>query len=114
MVIATSEVVSQPKVTTEATPQLKVTTEAASQLREILERHERSDLAIRLFVQAAQGNQVAYGMGLDDNRLEDDEFVEMDGIRFLVDPDSAPFVDGSEIDFVDNLVGRGFTIQNPN
>ncbi len=96
MVNSTTEAPTQPRVnvTSEAPSQIRVsvTTEAASQLREILERQDRVDLAVRLFVQAAQGNKVAYGMGLDDNRLEDDQLVEMDGLRFLVDPDSAPYV----------------------
>jgi iron-sulfur cluster assembly protein len=92
---------------------VSITTEAASQLREILERQDKAQIAVRVFVQAAKDNQVAYGMALDDNQLEDDSIIEAEGIRFVVDADSAPFVDGSEIDFVDNLMGRGFTIQNP-
>lgn len=92
---------------------INVSDGAATELREIIERQGRTDLAVRVFVQAAQGNQVAYGMTLDENRLEDDTDVDLSGLTFRVDADSAPFVEGSEIDFVDNLMGRGFTIQNP-
>ncbi len=86
---------------------------AREQMREVLSEQNVDGLAIRIFVQAAQGG-VRYGMGLDDDISTDDTIVDLDGIKLVVDADSAPYVEGAEIDFVDALMGRGFTINNPN
>lgn len=87
---------------------------AVEQMKDLLREQNDEDLKIRLFVQAAQGNEVAYGMGFDNEVADDDQVVEVDGISFIVDPESLPFVEGSEIDFIDALMGRGFTMTNPN
>jgi iron-sulfur cluster assembly protein len=90
-----------------------VTDLARKQMQEVLTEQNVEGLAIRIFVQGGHGG-VRYGMGLDDDISADDTVLDFDGIKLVVDADSAPYVEGAEIDFVDALMGRGFTINNPN
>jgi iron-sulfur cluster assembly protein len=53
-------------------------------------------------------------MAIDDRELEGDRFVEMHGVRLVVDRMSFPLVKGSQIDWVESLMGGGFTVHNPN
>lgn len=78
--------------------------------------HEQADngLAVRIFARHVQGNQVQYGMGFDDEIAPDDTVIDVDGIQFVVDSESKPFVEGSAIDYVDALMEKGFTLTNPN
>lgn len=78
-----------------------------------LMQEQAEDVAVRIYVEAAQGNQVRYGMGFDNEVAEDDQVIDLDGLRFIVDAESAPYAEGSEIDFIEGLMGRGFTISNP-
>lgn len=92
---------------------ISITDPAAEQMRDLL-REQPEDVAVRIFAQPGQGNLVQYGMGFDNEIAEDDLVLEIAGIPFVVDQESAPYVEGSEIDFVDALMGRGFTLSNPN
>jgi len=53
-------------------------------------------------------------MALDDNVYDDAVVVEAYGVRVVVDSFSAPFLEGSEIDYVEDVMGSGFSINNPN
>jgi iron-sulfur cluster assembly accessory protein len=55
-----------------------------------------------------------YGMAFDDIRRADDLVIDQDGVQIIVDDFSAPYIRGSEIDYVDSLMGAGFTVHNPN
>ena len=56
---------------------------------------------------------MSYGMGFEDRPEEGDLISEYGGVRLYVDPVSARYIKGSEIDFVDALMGGGFTVHNP-
>jgi iron-sulfur cluster assembly accessory protein len=55
-----------------------------------------------------------YGMAIARSREEDDIAIEASGITLLVDSESAPLLEGAEVDYVDDLMKSGFTIFNPN
>ena len=55
-----------------------------------------------------------YGFDLDQTRAPDDLVIERDGATVLIDAVSLPYMGGSEIDFVDDLIGQAFKINNPN
>lgn len=93
---------------------LTLTAGALSQLKSLLEKEANSDLALRVFVSGGGCSGLQYGMAFDDNVRPGDEIVEQEGVRVLVDDFSAPYLRGSEIDFVDSLMGAGFTVHNPN
>jgi iron-sulfur cluster assembly accessory protein len=68
---------------------------------------------LRVYVAGQSCCGFQYGLALDEARLPDDAVVERAGIEVAVDPDSLPYVDGATIDFVDALMGGGFTVRNP-
>ncbi len=87
---------------------------AASKVKELLEEQGKSDHALRLFVRGMSCSGPAFGMALDDTTRPDDTVAEQFGIKIVVDPQSVQYVEGAEIDWVDSLMGKGFTINNPN
>jgi iron-sulfur cluster assembly protein len=92
-----------------------VTDRAALELKKLVVEQGEEQAAVRVFVQGACGCGAAnYGMGLEDEIGEEESVLESCGVRFVVDPDSAPYLEGAEIDFRDELMGRGFMIRNPN
>lgn len=93
---------------------ISITETASEKVKELLESENRQGHALRVFVRGMACSGPAYGMALDDTTRPDDAVTEQSGIRILVDPQSAPYVEGAEIDYVDGLMGRGFTINNPN
>lgn len=97
-----------------ATLVLKITDEAQTRLKEVLDSRGDQSLALRVFAEGAGENLARYGMTLDAEQLADDTVVEFAGFKVYVDRESAAFVDESEIDYVDGLMGAGFTLQNPN
>jgi iron-sulfur cluster assembly accessory protein len=90
-------------------------TEAASEkIRELLEEQGKSDHALRLFVRGMSCSGPAYGMALDNEPRPDDLVETLNGVKVVVDPMSAPHVEGARVDWVDSLMGKGFTVVNPN
>lgn len=94
-------------------PNMTVTDAAASKAASLLA--ERSaEAAIRVFVKSGGCSGYMYGMAIDDRRLEGDrEFVDK-GVRMVVDKMSWPLLEGSEVDYVENMMGGGFSVHNPN
>lgn len=91
-----------------------ITDEALGQLKNLLEQEGNPDLGLRLFVSGGGCSGLQYGMAFDDEIRDGDEVVEQSGVKVIVDDFSAPHVRGSEIDYVDGLMGAGFTVHNPN
>jgi iron-sulfur cluster assembly protein len=93
---------------------IDITPTAATKVRELLEESGKADHALRIFVRGMSCSGPAYGMALDNEPREDDNVAEFEGVRILVDPMSAQYVEGAQVDYVDGLMGRGFTVTNPN
>jgi iron-sulfur cluster assembly protein len=93
---------------------IEITPTAATKVRELLEESGKTDHALRIFVRGMSCSGPAYGMTLDNEPREDDNIAEFEGVRVLVDPLSAQYVEGAQVDYVDGLMGRGFTVSNPN
>src|SRR3982750_2794937 len=93
---------------------IHVTPSAVQQLRTLLAAQSGADKK-GLRVQIAKGgcSGLQYEMALDEKR-SDDSVVEQDGVQFLVDPESAAYLEGATLDFHDGLTGVGFHIANPN
>jgi len=90
---------------------------ALGQLKTLIEgQAAERPIGLRVFVQSGGCSGFSYGMGLDENSpQEDDQVVDIDGtLKVYVDAYSAQYLDGAEIDYVDQLMGGGFTIHNPN
>jgi iron-sulfur cluster assembly protein len=95
-------------------PIVSLTERATDKLREIIAKQDRAGLALRVYVTPGGCSGFSYGMTFADGTEEDDAIVETQGVRVVVDPMSAMYIKGSEIDFVDALMGGGFALRNPN
>jgi iron-sulfur cluster assembly accessory protein len=86
---------------------------AARRIAEIL-KSESDATALRVSVSGGGCSGFQYGFDFDRARQPDDLVIEKDGATVLIDAMSLQFLTGSEIDFVDNLMGQSFQIKNPN
>jgi iron-sulfur cluster assembly accessory protein len=92
-----------------------VTENAATKIKELMAQEPEGETSVlRIAVQGGGCSGFQYALGFDRGPQEGDNEVEMHGVRVVVDPFSAPYLVGSEIDFVDALMGAGFAINNPN
>jgi len=92
-----------------------ITENAAEKLGGILEQKGMKDThGLRVFVKGGGCGGMQYGMTFDDTTRDDDQIYEHSGLRVLVDPTSLFYIEGANIDYVDNLMGGGFHIDNPN
>lgn len=92
-----------------------ITENAAEKLGGILEQKGMKDThGLRVFVKGGGCGGMQYGMTFDDTTREGDQIYDHSGLRVLVDPTSLFYIDGANIDYVDNLMGGGFHIDNPN
>ncbi len=96
------------------TPILTVTPVALAKIRQLMEERELSGVALRVFVQGGGCSGLSYGMAFEPNFYPQDHRVEVDGVELVIDPNSLLYMRGSEIDYVDSLMGGGFAINNPN
>jgi iron-sulfur cluster assembly accessory protein len=92
-----------------------VTDSAAQKIRELMASEPEGEVAVlRIAVQGGGCSGFQYALGFDRGPQDGDNEVEANGVRVVIDPFSAPYLAGSEIDFVDALMGAGFAINNPN
>jgi iron-sulfur cluster assembly accessory protein len=75
---------------------------------------EPGGTALRISVSGGGCSGFQYGFDLDKSRGEEDLVIERDGATVLIDAISLPYMGGSEIDFVDDLIGQAFQVKNPN
>ena len=97
-----------------ADPVITVTPSAAAKATTLLSAHQHPDAAVRVFVKSGGCSGYMYGMAIDDRRLEGDRVFEDKGVRLVVDKMSFPLLAGSEVDYVENMMGGGFSVHNPN
>jgi len=86
---------------------------AARRISEIVET-EREKNMLRVSVSGGGCSGFQYDFALDSVRNDDDLVIEKAGATVLIDSVSLMYMDGSEIDFVDDLIGAAFQIKNPN
>lgn len=97
-----------------ATPVITATPLAIEKIKDLLAEKNLPEHGLRIFVAGASCSGLQYGMALEGEPRDSDSIVEADGIRLIVDPVSLPYIRGSKIDFIDNPMGGGFSIDNPN
>lgn len=107
------EAVAKPQAGTDE-PSVTVSPTAASKAVALLEDNGNPEAALRVFVKSGGCSGYQYGMAVDDRRIEGDRVFESEGVRLVVDPRSWPLLMGSQVDFVENLMGGGFQVNNPN
>jgi iron-sulfur cluster assembly accessory protein len=98
---------------TTTTPLLSVTEAAAVKIKQLLA--EESDVEVlRIAIQGGGCSGFQYGLGFDTAAAEGDFEFEQHGVTVVVDPFSAPYLQGAEVDYVDSIQAAGFAINNPN
>jgi iron-sulfur cluster assembly accessory protein len=93
---------------------IKVSPTAAQKVSSLLQKQGRPNGVLRVAVVGGGCSGLQYKMDLQDQPANRDIMVESGGIRVVVDPKSALYVTGSELDFVDALQDGGFKVKNPN
>ncbi|HYD15217.1 MAG TPA: iron-sulfur cluster insertion protein ErpA [Hyphomicrobium sp.] len=95
------------------TQNVTMTDRAARRIEEIV-AGEPANTMLRISVEGGGCSGFQYKFDLVDSAASDDFVIEKSAARVLIDPVSLEYLSGSEIDFVDDLIGASFKIQNPN
>jgi iron-sulfur cluster assembly accessory protein len=93
---------------------IEITPAAAQRVQQLLEERSLQNHALRVFVGGGGCSGLQYGMGLDGEPRSDDLHFEFGEIQVIVDPQSIGYLQGATIDYVDDLMGGGFKIEDPN
>ena len=91
---------------------ITVTSSAVSEAKRLLEKQGKPTLALRIGVQGGGCSGLSYKLGFDVAH-PGDLVSEFEGIKVIVDPKSNLYLEGTTLDFVDGLEGRGFKFLNP-
>lgn len=98
----------------EQTDTIKLTESAVKMVQDLLRQKNVPDHGLRVFVSGGGCSGMQYGMALEEEPRAYDNVVESSGVRVFVDPTSMMYLSGVTIDYVDSLMGGGFSIENPN
>jgi iron-sulfur cluster assembly protein len=93
---------------------ISLTDQAVTQLKTLMETQGLDDLGLRVFVAPGGCSGFQYGMRFEDSAMEGDLVESREGIRLFVDEYSVQYLEGARIDYIDELMGGGFTVENPN
>jgi iron-sulfur cluster assembly protein len=91
-----------------------VTEQAAYQIQEMIKEAGEGEQYVRLAVNGGGCSGLSYGLGFEKDANEQDEILEFHGVKFLIDKQDAPILQGVKIDYKQSMLGGGFTIDNPN
>nr|WP_257349738.1 iron-sulfur cluster insertion protein ErpA [Pseudalkalibacillus decolorationis] len=93
---------------------ITITESAANQIKEMMAAEDEKSVYLRVGVQGGGCSGLSYGMGFDSEVQENDTKFDQQGIEIVVDPESKKILEGVVIDYKQNMMGGGFTIDNPN
>ena len=93
---------------------VKLTANAAKKVSTLLTKQGRANGVLRVAVVGGGCSGLQYKMDLQDGPANRDILVESGGVRVVVDPKSALYVTGSELDYIEALQDGGFKVKNPN
>src|SRR5215207_7706227 len=91
---------------------INVTERAARRIKEIMAREPEGSM-LRISVNGGGCSGFQYAFDIDRERQEEDLAVERDGATVLIDPVSVQYMEGATVDFVDDLIGQSFKVENP-
>ncbi|MGH7261246.1 MAG: iron-sulfur cluster insertion protein ErpA [Nitrospiraceae bacterium] len=74
---------------------------------------EKDSVGLRIYVKGGGCHGYQYGMAFESKVADDDTVIEKGGVQVIMDSQSAPMLQGAEVDYVDGLQGSGFAIKNP-
>jgi iron-sulfur cluster assembly protein len=109
---------TEPQVTPQAPiasePLVVLSEAAAGKLQDLVTAEQNPQMGLRVYVYSGGCSGFRYGMMLEDQPSSEDVTVQSRGINVYVDRNSTQYLQGSEIDYLDTLMGAGFTVNNPN
>ncbi len=97
-----------------ATSGINLSETAAREIKNLFEQQGLTDASLRVFVSGGGCSGLQYGMAIAEESEEGDVSFEQNGVTMLVDSYSLQYIQGANIDFVDDPMGGGFKIDNPN
>jgi iron-sulfur cluster assembly protein len=94
---------------------ISITERAQTEVKRIMEDQKLPDAtALRVGIKGGGCSGFSYTLGFDDQVGEADQVFEVEGVRVVCDPKSFLYLNGTEVDFEESLMGRGFKFGNPN
>jgi iron-sulfur cluster assembly protein len=92
-----------------------MTRTATEKVQDFIQEHGvDGPVGLRVAVLPGGCSGFQYGLNIEDAPEDDDEVLDISGVRVFVDPFSAQYLSGVEIDYVSSMMGQGFTFRNPN
>ncbi len=93
---------------------LTLTSNAAGKVKEFLVQNGKPEAGLRVRVVGGGCSGFQYQLALDEQADTEDKVYEQDGVKLFVDQKSLLYLDGTEIDYVEDVMGAGFRFTNPN
>ncbi len=87
---------------------------AADKVKTLIAAEGDDALRLRVFITGGGCNGFSYGFTFDEDVAEDDAVIENDGVSMVVDAMSYPYLQGAQVDYVEDLNGAQFVVTNPN
>ena len=96
------------------TPDIQISDSAVNQLANLIASKDNPNLLFRVYIQGGGCSGFQYGFQFEEESAGDDLEFDHSGVRVVVDPMSLQYLGGAEIDFIDDLQGSRFVVNNPN
>ncbi|MBU8905389.1 iron-sulfur cluster insertion protein ErpA [Desertibacillus haloalkaliphilus] len=93
---------------------ITITDAAVDRIKDMMKEEGDDSLLLRVGVKGGGCSGLSYGMGFDKEVSDEDKTFEKSGLNVVVDNESAGILEGVVIDYKENMMGGGFTIENPN
>ena len=96
------------------TPDIQISDSAVNQLANLIASKDNPNLLFRVYIQGGGCSGFQYGFQFEEEAAADDLEFDHSGVRVVVDPMSLQYLGGAEVDFIDDLQGSRFVVNNPN
>lgn len=91
---------------------ITITQKAEEKIKELM-TEEKDVVGLRIYVRGGGCHGYQYGMSFESKTGDDDTVIEKGIVKVIMDSQSAPLLNGAEVDYVDSVQGSGFSIKNP-
>ncbi len=93
---------------------ITLTDKAAGKIMKVLGDNDMPDAHLRVGVKGGGCSGFSYTLDVTDRPAADDQVFESNGVKIVCDPKSYLYLNGTEVDYEDKLMGQGFIFNNPN
>jgi iron-sulfur cluster insertion protein len=111
---SSSETSSPETLSSEIPSPVNFTENAADKVSSLISDEGNDNLNLRVYISGGGCSGFQYGFTFDEERSDDDTVVEKKGVHLLIDPMSVQYLFGAKIDYLEDLQGARFVIENPN